>query len=147
MPKVSNTYPISINAAPEIAFNYVSDLTRHGEWNAGLRIETLTPGPPGVGSRYRTVGNVLKKDFPNELEVTVFQPPTKFAFVVQDPNFKEITHEFAFLAPESGTLLERTVTSNMPLLVWLFWRLIVFPFIDRPSMNKSLAQLKANLER
>jgi hypothetical protein len=125
---------------------YVSDLTRHGEWNTGLRIEALTPGSPGVGSRYRTVGNVLKRDFPNELEVTVYQPPTKFAFVDQDPNFKEITHEFAFFASENGTLLERTVTSNMSLHVWLFWRAIVFPFIDRPSMNKNLAQLKANLE-
>jgi hypothetical protein len=67
---------------------YVSDLTRHGEWNTGLRIEALTPGSPGVGSRYRTVGNVLKRDFPNELEVTVYQPLTKFAFVDQDPNFK-----------------------------------------------------------
>jgi hypothetical protein len=34
----------------------------------------------------------------------------------------------------------------MPPLTWLFWRLIVIPFIDRPSMNKSLAQLKAVLE-
>ena len=134
-------------AKPETVFAYVSDLTRHGEWNEGLRIEALTPDPVGVGSRYHTVGNVLKKDRPNELEVTIYQPPSKFTFVVQDPNFKEITHEFTFTAQDSGALLERTVKSNMPLLVWLFWRLIVFPFIDRPAMNKSLAELKAVLER
>jgi hypothetical protein len=34
----------------------------------------------------------------------------------------------------------------MPLHVSLFWRAIVFPFIDRPSMNNSLAQLKAKRE-
>ena len=147
MIRASNTFPLTILASLETVFAYVSDLTRHGEWNEGLRIEALTSGPVGVGSRYHTVGNVLKKDRPNELEVTIYQPPTRFVFVVQDPNFKEITHEFAFTAQENGTLLERTVTSNMPLLTWLFWRLIIFPFIDRPSMNKSLARLKEVLER
>jgi Polyketide cyclase / dehydrase and lipid transport len=147
MKKVSTTYHLAINAECDKVFAYVSDLTLHGEWNVGLRIESLTSEPPGVGNRYHTVGNVLKKDRPNELEVTIYQPPNKFAFVVQDPNFKEITHEFAFSGQDGGTLLVRTVKSNMPLLVWLFWRLIVFPFIDRPAMNKSLATLKATLER
>ena len=147
MIKASNTFLVSINAKPEIVFDYVSDLRRHSEWNEGLRIEALTPGPPGVGSRYHTVGNVLKKDRPNELEVTLFQPPTRFAFVVQDPNFNKIMHEFSIQAKDNGTLLERTVEANMPLLVWIVWRLLIFPFIDRPSMNKSLAALKAVSER
>ena len=78
--------------------------------------------------------------------MTIYQPLTRFAFVVQDPNFKEITHKFSIDAQNNGTLLQRTVTAKMPLLTWLFWRLIIFPFIDRPSMNKSLAELKVMLK-
>jgi hypothetical protein len=29
----------------------------------------------------------------------------------------------------------------------LVWRLIIWPLVDRPGMNKSLAALKAQLER
>ena len=147
MNTISTTYRVSIHASPEATFDYVSDLTRHGEWNEGLIIQALTPGPVGVGSRYHTVGRVLEKDRPNDLQVTAYQPPSRFAFLVDDPNFKDITHEFNFTAQDGGTLLTRTVTSHMPLLKRAAWRLIIFPLIDRPSMDKCLKALKANLER
>lgn len=59
MTHVSNIYNVVINATPEMVFNYVSDLTRHPEWSGGkLKIEALTPGPAGVGSTYKSYGEV-----------------------------------------------------------------------------------------
>jgi hypothetical protein len=37
MKTITNTFRVSINARPEAVFAYVSDLTRHGEWNSGLQ--------------------------------------------------------------------------------------------------------------
>jgi uncharacterized protein YndB with AHSA1/START domain len=147
MKTITNTFRVSINAKPEAVFAYVSDLTRHGEWNSGLRIEAVTSGPASVGSQYRSVGKAFNQDRPNELRVTGYQPPTRFAFVAHDPNFKDITHEFIVSPQDGGTLLERTVTAHMPPHIEFVWRLVIWPLIDRPGMNKSMAALKAQLER
>ena len=45
--KVTAIYRLSINAKPEVAFAYISDLAQHGEWNDHLNVEALTPGQAG----------------------------------------------------------------------------------------------------
>jgi hypothetical protein len=45
---------IGIAAPAEAVFDYVTDVRREREWNPQLReAEKLTPGPVGVGTRYR----------------------------------------------------------------------------------------------
>ena len=45
---------IGIAAPAETVFDYVTDVRREREWNPQLReVEKLTPGPVGVGTRYR----------------------------------------------------------------------------------------------
>lgn len=45
---------IEIAAPAELVFDYVTDVPREPEWNPQLRaVEKLTPGPIGVGTRYR----------------------------------------------------------------------------------------------
>ena len=45
---------IGIAAPAETVFDYVTDVRREREWNPQLReAEKLTPGPVGVGTRYR----------------------------------------------------------------------------------------------
>lgn len=148
MTTVTNTFRLAINAKPETVFAYVADLTKHGEWNNGLLIEAITTGPVRVGSQYRSRGVVLnQKDRPNELRVTEYEPTTRFAFAAQDPDFKEVTHTFTFRAQAAGTLMERTVTVNLPPLMAFGFRNFIFPFIGKPGMEKSHAALKAKLEQ
>jgi uncharacterized protein YndB with AHSA1/START domain len=102
----------------------------------------------GVGSQYRSRGKVLnQKDRPNEIRVTQYEPPTRFAFVAQDPDFKEVTHEFTFHAQNGGTLMERTVIAELPPLVAFAFRTIIFPLVGKPGMDKALAALKVKLEQ
>ncbi len=148
MTTITNTFRVSIKDQPEMVFAYVSDLTRHGEWNSGLKIEAVTPGPVRVGSQYRTVGEIPgQKERPNELRVTHYQSPTRFAFVAKDPDFKEVTHEFTFNSQAGGTLMERAVTVRLPPLMAFVFRTLIFPLIGKPGMDKSLAALKAKLEQ
>jgi Polyketide cyclase / dehydrase and lipid transport len=45
---------IGIAAPAETVFDYVTDVRREPQWNPQLReVEKLTPGPVGVGTRYR----------------------------------------------------------------------------------------------
>ena len=148
MTTISRTFQTFINAKPETVFAYVADLTKHSEWNSGLVIEAVTPGPIQVGSQYRSRGVVLnQKDRPNELRVTQYEPITRFGFASQDPDFKEVTHDFTFSPQSSGTLLSRTFTVNLPPLVAFGFSTFIFPFVGKPSMEKSHAMLKSKLEQ
>jgi uncharacterized protein YndB with AHSA1/START domain len=149
MTTLANTYRIVIDAQPETVFAYVSDLTRHPEWSGGrLRIEALSSDPIAVGSQYRSHGDVaVQKDRPNQLRVTEYQPPTRFAFVAQDPDFGEVPHEFTFKSQAGGTLLERTVTVTLPPVRAFLFRTFIQPLIGKPMMDKAFASLKAKLEQ
>lgn len=149
MTTLTNSYRVLINASPEAVFAYVSDLTRHPEWSGGrLKIEALSPGPVTVGSRYLSHGDVAgQKDRPNQLRVTEYQPPTRFAFVAQDPDFGEVPHEFSFTPQVGGTLLERTVTVTLPPLRAFIFRTFILPLIGGPMMDKALGALKGKLEQ
>lgn len=142
---VTNTFPVLINAKPEDVFAYVSDLARHGEWNEGLKIEVVTSGPVGAGSQYRSWGN-HGKGLLNEVKVTDYQPPIRFTFVSSQVGIENVTHEFNFSPQDGGTLVKRTVTGHMTPIFEFVWRLIIWSLSDRPSMNKSLATLKAQIE-
>jgi hypothetical protein len=146
MKTVAYTYRISVNAKPDVVFAYISDLTRHGEWNDHLHVTAKTPGEIKVGSEYHSVGKTLYEDRHNDLWVTAHQPPTLFSFVARDPDFKDIAHEFRISPQNEGTLIERTITAQMSAFMELLWRMLFFPLINRRENYRSMTALKAQLE-
>lgn len=148
MTTVVRSHQILVHAPLQKAFDYVSDLTRHPEWSGGnLKIEALMPGPIAVGKEYRSRGEVaIQKDRPNTVQVTDYQPPHKFAFVANDPDFGKVTHVFTFAGQNGDVLITRAMTVNLNPVVALAFRFFIYPLIGRPSMNKSMAGLKTRLE-
>jgi uncharacterized protein YndB with AHSA1/START domain len=71
---------ISIQAPAKRVFDYVADLTRHGEWGGhGLEVTKSTEGPVAVGSTYSTIA----KAFGTQREqstVTEVAPDKTFAW-------------------------------------------------------------------
>lgn len=147
MKTVTYTYRISVNATPDVVFAYIADLTRHSEWNDHLHVTAKTPGEIQIGSEYHSVGRTLYEDRHNDLWITAYQPPTIFSFVARDPDFKDIAHEFRITPHNDGSLVERTVTAQMSAFMELLWRLLLFPLINRRENYRSMAALKAQLER
>jgi len=147
MRTISYTYRISTSAKPELAFEYIADLTRHSEWNDHLQVKALTSGDIQVGSKYRSVGKTLNKDRHNDVQVTAYQPPKIFSFVATDPDFKDITHEFKLTPQNDGTLVERTITVHMSLMMAILWKLLLFPLINKRENNRSMEALKRQLDQ
>jgi len=147
MKAVTYTYRISTSAKPDVAFAYISDLTRHPEWNDHLRVTALTPDEIQVGSTYHSVGKTLYEDRHNDIRITAYQPSIVFAFVAHDPDFKDITHEFRISPQNDGSLIERTITVHMSPMMAFLWNLILFPLINKRENNRSMGALKAQLER
>jgi len=148
MTTLARTHQILIHTPLQKSFDYVSDLTRHPEWSGGeLKIEAVTPGPITVGKEYRSRGEVaVQKDRPNTVQVTEYEPPHKFAFAANDPDFGKVTQEFTFVEQNGGVLVSRIMTVNLNPFVAFAFRFFIYPFVGRPSMNKSMAKLKAKLE-
>lgn len=143
---VTNVFSVLINVQPEVVFAYVSDLTHDSQWNEGLKIEAVTPGPVRAGSQYHSWGN-HGKGLLNEVKVTDYQPPTKLTFVSSQVGIENVTHDFIIGPQDGGTLVKRTVTGHMTPIFEFVWRLFIWPFSDRPAMNKCMAALKAQMER
>ena len=148
MTTVLRRHQVLVNAPLHQTFDYVSDLTRHPEWSGGeLKIEALTPGPIAVGKEYRSRGEVaVQKDRPNTVRISAYEPPHKFGFVANDPDFGDVSHVFTFTQQAGGVLIERAMTVSLNPIVAFGFRFLIYPFVGRPSMNKSLARLKKKLE-
>jgi uncharacterized protein YndB with AHSA1/START domain len=142
------SHQVLVHVPLQKAFDYVSDLTRHPEWSGGeLKIEAITPGPIAVGKEYQSRGEVaVQKNRPNTVKVTEYDPPYKFVFAANDPDFGIVTHEFKFTEQNGEVLIERIMTVNLNPIIALGFRFFVYPLIGRPSMNRAMAGLKAKLE-
>jgi uncharacterized protein YndB with AHSA1/START domain len=147
MTTVVRSSQVLIRAPLQSVFDYVSDLTRHPEWNGGLKIEAVSSGPVAAGKEYISQGVVAtQKNRPNTVQVTEYAPPRIFSFVARDPDFGKVFHVFNFTEQNGGVFITRTMTVTLPPLIALGFRLFIYPMIGRPSMNKSMAALKRKLE-
>ena len=148
MTTVVRTHKILVHAPLQSVFDYVSDLTRHPEWSGGeLKIEAVTPGPIAIGKEYVSRGEVaIQKDRPNTVRISAYGPPHTFGFVANDPDFGDVSHVFTFTEQNRDTLIERAMTVSLNPIVAFLFRFFIYPFIGRPSMDKSLARLKEKLE-
>jgi uncharacterized protein YndB with AHSA1/START domain len=142
------THRVTVRAPLQSIFDYVSDLTRHPEWSGGeLRIEAVTPGPVAVGKEYFSRGEVaIQKARPNRVRISEYEPPHKFGFIANDPDVGNVLHVFTFEERNDEVLVTRTMTLSLNPIVAFLFRLLIYPLIGRPSMEKSLAALKARLE-
>jgi hypothetical protein len=147
MTAVTRSVQIFVHAPLQATFDYVSDLTRHPEWNGGLSIDALTPGPIAVGKEYASHGVVaVQKDRPNTVRVSLYEPPHKFGFIANDPDFGPVSHVFTFTEKNGSVAITRTMTVNLNPIVAIAFRIFVYPLIGNPSMKKSFAALKVRLE-
>jgi len=147
MTTIKKVTQILVHTTVDSAFEYVSDLSRHPEWSGGLKIEAVEPGPIAVGKEYISHGVVaVQKDRPNRVRVSHHDPPHKFGFVSEDPDFGMVSHVFTFSGQNGDVLITRTMTVGMnPVMAFLF-NVFIYPLIGGPSMKKSMAALKMKLE-
>jgi uncharacterized protein YndB with AHSA1/START domain len=149
MTTVIRSHQVLVRAPLQSVFDYVSDLTRHPEWSSGqLKIEEVTPDPIGVGKEYISRGEVAgQKDRPNRVQIMEYKAPQRFGFVANDPDFGRVSHIFTFTEQKGGVLVERVMALSLNPIVAVLFRFFIYPLIGSPAMDKSLALLKAKLEK
>ena len=147
MTTMVRTHQVFVRAPLQTAFDYVSDITKHPEWSGGLKIDAVSSDPIGIGKEYISHGEVVvQKDRPNKVTVSEYEPPYKFGFIANDPDFGNVSHLFTFTEQDGGVLIKRSMTVSLNPIVAFLFRFFIYPFIGSPSMDKSLAALKTKLE-
>ena len=112
-----------------------------------LKIEEISPGPIATGKEYASRGEFgVQKERRNSVRITLYEPPHRFGFTANDPNAGEVIHVFTFKKQEESVLIEREMTLSLNPLVALAFRFLIYPFVGRPAMDKSLTLLKEKLE-
>jgi uncharacterized protein YndB with AHSA1/START domain len=145
MPRASFRTRVVINVPQEKVFDYVADLSRHGEWASDpVEIATIKLTPQKIGSCYRSIAQSHGVTFHSELVVSEYNPPARFAFVGQDSTGK-VEHLFTFRADGEDTLVERQMRFDVNFMQWLAYLVVLYP-VRIPSARRTLLLLKAKLE-
>ncbi len=137
---------VRIDASPEEVFAYLADIARHGEWTDNeVVIEQVSEGEVRVGTRFRSTGRMMGRDWPMDLEVTAYEPPSRLAFTtISDEERYE--HELLVRPADGGSVVERRNTPTLQPIAFRILGPIVNPLVAGPSMRRSLRNLKARLE-
>ena len=143
----SASYNVDVKAPQSKVFDYVADVSRHGEWGSAddhMKTSPEKPGPPAVGARYKADGLLNGKANASVVTITALESPKRLAFDAEDSN-SIFHHEFVFSAADGGTHVERRVTMTkgpfyFPIV------LAVFKSTVQKNYNGAMTNLKAKLE-
>jgi uncharacterized membrane protein len=87
------TQSVEIARRPEDVFAYLSELTRHGEWQEDIvSVTSVTDGPARVGTRATEVRRVGGREFTGTYEITEHDPPRRFGFRGIDGPVRPVGH-------------------------------------------------------
>jgi carbon monoxide dehydrogenase subunit G len=65
-------------------FNFLSNPLNLPKWQSMIaKIEQVTPGAVGVGSKYKVAAEMLGRKIDGLMEITTFEPPARFGFTNQ----------------------------------------------------------------
>jgi hypothetical protein len=136
---------------PSNCFDYVADFSRHAEWATNpVEITPLDRGPVGLGARFHAVGHQAGRDWPSELEVTVYDRPSTLEFTatggpIGTPTDDPHRHTFTFSADEGGTRIVLLRRDPLP-SDWSRAKRSLTPLIVRLT-SKIRKQTVANLRQ
>jgi uncharacterized protein YndB with AHSA1/START domain len=134
----------TIQASPERVFEYVSDMTKHGEWaGTDLQVTKASDGPAAVGAVYDTVG----KQFGTQREqstVSTMTPGSAFAWDSVGA-LGRTHHAFELSSDGGGTAVTKTAEIVEPKFLA---KLTGFKLSkDIPAgLTRDLERIKAHLE-
>jgi uncharacterized protein YndB with AHSA1/START domain len=143
----SASYAVDVKAPQSRVFDYVADISRHGEWGSAddhMKAAAEKAGPPAMGSRYSADGMLNGKPNHSVVTITAIDAPKRLAFDAEDSN-SVFHHEFTFSQANGGTHVERHVTMTkgpfyFPLV------LSIFKSTVQKNYNAAMSNLKTKMD-
>ena len=137
-----------IEAPREVVFDTALDLHSAAENIRGIeKMEVLTEGPIGLGTRFRETRIMFKKKATEVMEIAVFERPSRYVFTAESHGSKYLT-SYGLVQEGSGTKLVLTFTAE-PQTFSTKVMGVIFSFMLKAcisAMEKDLDDLKSVVE-
>ncbi len=134
-----------IEAPREVVFDAAMDLRAAAENIRGIeKLEVLTEGPIGLGTRFRETRIMFKKEATEVMKITVFERPSRYAHEAESHGCKYLT-SYDLVQEGAGTKLVM-VFSAEPQTLFAKVMGVVFSFMLTACMReveKDLDDLKS----
>lgn len=125
-------------------FAFVGDPKNLPKWNSAVvSLEQVTPGEVGVGTKFKSVGEMMGRRIEGEMQVTAYEPDTKCGFQVNaGPMQVDITVMLKTVG--TGTKISLNAQGNPA----GFFKIAEGMMAGRVKsmMEENLARLKSQLE-
>jgi uncharacterized protein YndB with AHSA1/START domain len=138
---------VTINAPAEKVFNYVADITKHGEWgNPGqkLQVEKTSAGPIGQGSTFKSTG----QQFGTQNDTVTISEYVANQRVAYDSQGKagHFRHSFDIAPSGGGVQLTKSAEVMKAGFPFVIFQPIVQAFVLPAALKQDLERIKAKLE-
>ena len=126
-------------------FAFVSNLNNMSKWNSAVvSLEQVTPGAVDVGTKFKSVGEMMGRRIEGEVQVTSYEPDTKTGFQM-NAGPMQINVTISFKPVGTGTKVSLNAQGNPA----GFFKLAEGMMQGRVKsmMEENLARLKTVLEK
>ena len=126
-------------------FAFVANPNNMSKWNSAVvSLEQITPGAVAVGTKFKSVGELMGRRVEGEMQVTAYEPDTKCGFQV-NAGPMQVNLTLTFKTVGTGTKIGLNAQGNPA----GFFKLAESLMVGRVKslMEENLARLKSVLER
>ena len=125
-------------------FAFVANPNNMSKWNSAVvSLEQVTPGAVGVGTKFKTVGEMMGRRIEGDMQVTAYEPDTKCGFQVQAGPM-QVNLTMTFKTVGTGTKVSLNAQGNPGGLFKLAEGVMAGQV--KSMMEGNLARLKSALE-
>ena len=125
-------------------FAFVANPANMSKWNSAvISMEQITPGAVGLGTKFKSVGEMLGRRIEGEMEVIAFEPDSKYGFQMNAGPI-QVNVTLAFKTVGTGTKLSLNAQGN-PGGVFKLAEGVLQGRV-KSMMEENLARLKKQLE-
>lgn len=145
--RLTATWSVDVATAPDKAFTYLADVSRHGEWSPKpYRVEGLAPGPVTTGTTFTSYGWVPgDKQHAEQVEVVEVDAPRRLVLRSKEKD-DYFLNTFTVTPSGAGARIDREMDMPRPGgLGGAVFPVVVSTFI-KPAVQKGMNMLKRNIE-
>ena len=126
-------------------FAFVANPGNMSKWNSAVvSLEQVTPGAVGVGTKFKSVGEMMGRRIEGEMQITAYEPDTKCGFQI-NAGPMQVNITLSFKTVGTGTKINLNAQGNPGGLFKLAEGALAGRV--KSMMEENLARLKSVLEK
>jgi uncharacterized protein YndB with AHSA1/START domain len=137
----------TINVPVEKAFDYLADISKHGEWSTPghkLEVKKTSDGPVGQGATFASVGHQFGENN-DAITITEYVPNQRVVYEATG-NAGLVRHSFEFAPADGGTRVTKTFDTVQTKFPFTIFAPMAKMFVVPGGLKGDLERIKARLE-